>query len=221
VLTEPASSVDFGLDLRPGDPRLPGPALHAELTRLREAHRLAPVNFGGVLMHLVTRFDDLDACFRDDEGLPAGPTYAMSVEPCQDVTFESLDGPEHHALRDLATRGLRSRPTTRYANTALPPLVDSVIDRFVDQREADLVADFTAVFPFLVFADCMGLPFDRADRFMDWAFDILSYPVATERGLAAAAELTAYLEPVLAARRGSPADDLLSSMVTPNATVGR
>jgi cytochrome P450 len=210
--TEPVSSVDFGLDLGPGDTRLPGPALHTELARLRADHRLAPVDFGGMVMHLVTRFDDLDACFRDDEGLPAGPTYAMTVEPCQGVTFESVDGPEHHALRDLTTRGLRRRAVERYAAGVLGELCDSVIDRFAHRGEADLVAEFTSVFPFLVFADRMGLPFDEADRFMAWAFDILSYPVAPDTGLAAAAELTGYLEPVLQSRRTDPRDDLLSSM---------
>lgn len=209
-----ASEIDFGLDLRPDEPRLAGPALHAELARLRERHRLAPVDFGGITMLLVTRFDDLDAAFRDDEGLPAGPTYAMTVEPCQGVTFESTDGPEHHALRDLSTRGLRRRPTDRYAAGALPGLADRLIDRFADRGRADLVADFTRAFPFLVFADRMGLPFDRADRFMDWAFDILGYPTDRERGLLAAAELTDYVDPVLVDRRACPVDDLLSSMVT-------
>jgi cytochrome P450 len=210
----PVSDVDFGLDLGPGDSRLPGAELHRELARLRNAHRLAPVDFGGIPMQLVTRFADLEACFRDDEGLPAGPTYAMTVEPCQGVTFESLDGPEHHVLRDLAARGLRRRPVEQYAREGLAALCDTVIDRFAGRGRADLIADFTSVFPFLVFADRMGLPFDAADQFMRWAFDILSYPIAPEPGVLAAAELTEYLEPVLQARRQTPSDDLLSSMCT-------
>lgn len=212
--TQPVSDIDFGLDLRPDATRLPGQELHAELARLRDAYRLAPVDFGGMVMQLVTGFDDLDACFRDDEGLPAGPTYAMTVEPCQGVTFESLDGPEHHALRDLTTRELRRRPIDRYAAGGLRELTDAVIDRFIDDDAVDLVRDFTSVYPFLVFADRMGLPFDAADSFMDWAFDILSYPVDPAAGMAAAAELTEYLEPVLEGRRREAGTDLLSSMCT-------
>lgn len=213
-LGEPVSEVDFGLELRPEGQLLPGAALHQELARIRRNHRLAPVRFGDFTMLLVGRFADLDACFRDDEGLPAGPTYAMTVEPCQGVTFESTDGAEHDALRDLSTRGLRRRPTQSYAASRLPDLADRVIDRFVERGEADLVAEFTSVFPFLVLGDRLGLPGDRADRFMDWAFDILGYPVDPDRGVAAARELTEYAEPVLASRRSQPSGDLMSSMCT-------
>ena len=214
LLSEPVSEVDFGLDFRPPGPLLPGGELHREMARLRERYRLAPIRFGEFTMQLITSHADLEAAFRDDEGLPAGPTYAMTVEPCQGVTFESLDGPEHHLLRDLSTREMRARPVARYAESALPPLVDSVIDRCASRGEADLVSEFTAVFPFLVFADRMGLPLDASDRFMDWAFGILGYQLDHQGGLAAARELTEYLEPVMQERMACPLDDQLSSMLT-------
>lgn len=211
---QPVSEIDFGLNLRPEAPLLPGEAFHRELGRIREAQRLAPVRFGGAVLRLITRFDDLDAAFKDDEQLPAGPTYKMTIEPCQGVTFESLDGPEHHTLRDLSTRALRKRPIARFAETKLPAIAHQVIDRFAADGEADLVAQFTAVYPFLVFAHRLGLPLEEAERFKDWAFDILNYPLDHAGGLRAAAEVTAYTEPVLAARRACPVDDLLSSMTT-------
>jgi cytochrome P450 len=209
-----ASEIDFGLDLRPAAPLLPGEEFHRELARLRAAHRLAPVRFGGAVLPMVTRFEDLDAAFRDDENLPAGPTYAMTIEPCQGVTFESVDGPEHNTLRHLTTRKLRRRPIAEYAEEKLPAIAHRVIDAFAGRGEADLVREFTAVFPFLVFGHRMGLPGDDAQQFMDWAFDILSYPLDHATGRAAAAALTDYTRPILAERRGCPADDMLSSMAT-------
>ncbi len=209
----PDSEVDFGLDLRPAAPLLPGAAFHREMARLRAAHRLPLVRFSGALMPLITRYDDLDAAFRNDAELPAGPTYAASIEPCQGVTFESVDGPEHTALRQLTTRGLRAGPVARFAESRMPALAHQVIDAFAGRGEAELVRDFTARFPFLVFGARLGLPLDEAGRFLDWAFDILSYPVDHAAGLAAAAELTAYTRPVLAERRARPRDDLLSMMV--------
>jgi hypothetical protein len=46
----------------------------------------------------------------------------MTIEPCQGVTFESVDGSEHRALRHLTTRGLRARPVARYAEESVPAL---------------------------------------------------------------------------------------------------
>ena len=209
---DPLSDVDFGLDLAPDSPILPGEAFHREMARLRASHRLAPVRFGEATIPLITRYADLDAAFRNDAELPAGPTYAMSIEPCQGVTFESLDGPEHSLLRHLSTQGLHKRSVARFAEHRIPALAHEVIDGFAARGEADLVADFTARFPFLVFGVRMGLPLDKAHRFMDWAFDILTYPVDHAAGLAAAAELSTYTAPVLAERRREPADDLLSLM---------
>ncbi len=209
-----SSDVVFAFSLTPEEPLLPGEEFHQLLASLRSEHRLAPVKFLGAPMGLITGFADLDAAFRDDEAFPAGPTYASSIEPCQGFTFESCDGPEHHALRDLSTRALRSRPVARFADDHLGQLAHDVIDRFADQEHVDLVEAFTAVFPFLVFGRRMGLPGTDAPTYFRWAFDVLGYPGDNATGLAAASALTEHVEPVLAERRRCPTDDLLSSMVT-------
>lgn len=208
------TTTDFALSLIPDEPLLPGDEFHRLLARLRRTHRVATVRFLGAEAFLILRFDDLDAAFRDDEGFPAGPTYATTIEPCQGFTFESCDGPEHHLLRDLTTRELRARPVARFADEHLDQLAHSVIDGFPDHDEVDLVASFTAVFPFLTFALRMGLPVSDAATYYRWAFDILGYPGDHETGLRAAAALTEHVDPVLIERRRCPADDLISSMTT-------
>ncbi len=208
------SPVDLALSLTPDEPLLPGDEFHRLLARLRRDQRMATVRFLGAEAFLILRFDDVDAAFRDDEGFPAGPTYATTIEPCQGFTFESCDGPEHHLLRDLATRELRAQPVNRFATQHLGGLAHSVIDGFADRDEVDLVASFTAVFPFLTFALRMGLPVSDAATYYRWAFDILGYPGDHETGLQAAAALTEHVEPVLRDRRRCPADDLISSMTT-------
>lgn len=211
-----AAQIDFaGVD----DNELAGEAFHDHLRQRRAEGALVDATLFGMPARLITRYAELDAAFRDDEGFPAGPTYATTIEPCQGLTFESTDGPEHHLLRDLTTRELRARPVARFAADAIAPLADELIDDFVDAGGGDLIELFTARFPFYVFGRRMGLPDDRRDQFFRWSFDILGYPGDPSTGLAAAAELTAYMEPALAMRRGCPVDqlpgpDMLSSMVT-------
>ena len=214
----PGAQIDFALAADPAAPLLPGPAFHDHLRELRDRAPIVDATMLGIPCRLITRYAELDAAFRDDEGFPAGPTYATTIEPCQGVTFESVDGHEHHVLRDLSTRELRARPVARFAATHVGSLADELIDGFVADGGGDLVELFTARFPFHVFGRRMGLPDDRRDAYFGWSFDILGYPGDQARGLAAAAELTAYTEPVLARRRACPVadlpDDMLSSMVT-------
>lgn len=217
MMTPVDEPIDLALLSATDDPILAGESFHEVMRELRETAAVATVSFLGTRCRIITRYAELDAAFRDDEGFPAGPTYATTIEPCQGVTFESLDGPEHHLLRALTTRELRARPVSRYANDHVGAIADRVIDDLLDDHPegfTDLVDSFTRRFPFLVFGHRMGLPEDRADEYFRWSFDILGYPADNATGLAAAAELTAFVEPVLAERRRRPVDDMLSSMAT-------
>jgi len=60
----------------------------------------------------------------------------------------------------------------------------------------------------------LGLPLDADQRFLDWALQLINYPWDPEGALAASAEFTNYLAPLVAERRGKPGDDLLSLLAT-------
>jgi cytochrome P450 len=218
AMSDPAqtdlATVDLAFGAHPDLPLLPGPDFHSYLRQRRTEGPVVPASMMGIPARLITRYDELDATFRDDEGFPAGPTYATTIEPCQGITFESTDGDEHNILRDLSTRELRARPIARFADRHIGALADETIDGFIDDGGGDLVDLFTATFPFNVFGRRMGLPDTRRDQYFDWSSDILGFPGNPAAGLAAAAELTAYIDPMLAERRRCPADDMLSSMVT-------
>mgnify|MGYP002833943497 CR=1 FL=1 len=207
--------VDFGPSISPeGEGGLfPGESFHERLRLLRDSGPVVPAGLSGIPCHLITRYVELESAFSDNDGFPAGPTYAASIEPCQGVTFESTDGDEHNILRSLSTQALRSRPIGRFAESDVAPIADGLIDGFLDDGGGDLVELFTSKFPFYVFGRRMGLPDDLRDEYFRWSFDILGYPRDPKIGLSAAAELTSYVEPVLTERRECPADDMLSSMV--------
>ena len=196
-----------------GESLFSGESFHNCLRSLRNTGPIVPAALLGLPCHLITRYAELESAFSDNDGFPAGPTYAASIEPCQGVTFESTAGAEHNHLRSLSTGALRARPIAKFAESEIAPLADQLIDDFVAEGGGDLVELFTAKFPFYVFGRRMGLPDDLRDEYFRWSFDILGYPRSPEVGLSAAAELTAYVEPVLAARRECPTGDMLSSMI--------
>jgi cytochrome P450 len=91
-------------------------------------------------------------------------------------------------------------------------VVHELIDRFAPRGRAELAREFTFAFPVQVIARMMGLPREDYVRFQRLSIELLNVVYDWECGLAASAALKAYLAEVLAERRRSPADDLISTL---------
>lgn len=130
------------------------------------------------------------------------------------------DPPDHTRLRALVSRAF----TPRVAE-GLRARVQGIADELLDAVGAprfDLIAALAAPLPLLVIAELLGVP--GADRALltSWSADIFKgidivAPDAQDAALtsasAAAVELGAYLRALLAERRRTPRDDLLSALV--------
>ncbi len=194
------------IDVGRGD--FPGEDLHRTLRELRAARGpVTEVAFGGRPAWIVTGHAELKAAFKDEAAFPAGEWYRRVIEPTQGRTFESMDGPEHHLVRRLATPAFRSRAVARMEREGLADLAHELIDGFEAQGEGDLVPLYTARFPFLVISRLLGVPQDRESEFVGWALGILRFDAE------AAKALTDYLLPVLEARRREPRDDVISGLL--------
>jgi pulcherriminic acid synthase len=85
----------------------------------------------------------------------------------------------------------------------------------------DLVSQFSRRFPVSVIAAMLGLPAADRPQFIEWYSRIMDFVTnyagdegVNERGVRARSELTDYLLPLIAERRRSPGDDLISAIVT-------
>jgi cytochrome P450 len=108
----------------------------------------------------------------------------------------------------------RQRTLARWEETLVRRIIDRLIDGFVDRGHADLVPDFTFLFPSQVVAGVLGLPPEDFRRFQRWALAIISLNTHWDAGIAAAEELKAYLAVILAERRRHPAEDVISDLAT-------
>jgi cytochrome P450 len=192
---------------------LPGNQLHAYLARQRETAPLTETRLIDSPARLLTRFNDVRTFLADLDTFPAGSTYEMLVQPTVGRTFISMDGDDHDAYRMLAMPAFRSRPATRFVESALVPLAHEVIDRFAARGEVDLVAEFTRVLPFWAISRKVGLPEGTEEQQRAWALALLSYPVDPDRALAASQEVTRFLAPVIEERRNHATDDVLSHLL--------
>jgi len=133
-----------------------------------------------------------------------------------------LDPPRHTRLRALVSRAFTPR-----AISALSPRIEAIstelLDSLRDRDEFDCVADYAEPLPVRVIAEMIGMPAEEHATFARWSRAIvnLSYAITGgESGARAAREYVAvkddivrYLAGMIAERRASPTDDLLSTIV--------
>jgi cytochrome P450 len=182
----------------------------------------------------VTRYDDVDACLRDErfssdriapyrrarldgEGSDPGVRAAFGV--LEDwMVFK--DPPDHTRLRTLLSRAFTPRAVDRM-RPRVAEIADELLTDVAGRGRADLVGDYAYPLTASVIAEMLGVP--RADRarFKDWSDQITGLVFGgmgdTDRHTAGAngmAELTDYLSGLVAAHERDPADDLLSALIS-------
>jgi cytochrome P450 len=187
-----------------GTASLPGDELHRHLAAARAVPGLASGTLLGMPVRLVARADEVRSLLLDDGQFAGGATYQFQVEPVVGPTFISMDGPDHHLYRRLATPAFRSRRVRRFVETELEPLAHEVLDGFVEDGGGDLVERFARVLPFRVISRKLGLPVSSEAEQRRLALQMLSYPATPEVALAAAERVGELARPAIAEARDRP-----------------
>jgi cytochrome P450 len=163
---------------------------------------------------LLTRYHDVADAFRDEARLPSAAAYRLHSEPVQGRTLQCMDGEEHRVNRALVAPAFRATMLPRYVEPILEPVAHRLVDELAHGGTADLVADFTKRFPFAVITRLLGLPPTDDAHLHRWALGLVNFPWDPQGALAASGEFTRYLAPLVAKRRHTPGDDLLSRLAT-------
>ncbi|TFH29755.1 MAG: cytochrome P450 [Myxococcales bacterium] len=192
---------------------LPGMELHELMDRLREQAPIVPVMFMGMPSWLITRQAELEQAFKDSEHLPPERAYKFGIEPLIGETFQSMSGERHRFYRKLATPTFRPRMVEQINFTMFSDVANELIDTFVDDGEADLVAQFTERYPHIVIARLLGLPRDEEEQFARWVVGILNFKLDPARARECRDQLWAYLDPVIDERTRNPKDDVISQLI--------
>jgi cytochrome P450 len=201
-------ALDFALD------ELPGEALHRVLHAYRARGPVQPTRFFGAPAFVLTEAKSLGDAFMDEHRFPGHRMYQVSFEPAVGKTFISdPDRASHLTYRKLATPAFRSRAVSSYESSGLASLAHELVDGLAGREAFDLVGDFTARFPYLVISRLLGIPRDREAEFHGWALALFGNRQDPERARQARESLTEFLEPVIADRRRTPREDVISGLI--------
>ncbi len=129
----------------------------------------------------------------------------------------SAEGDEHTRLRRLVGPAF----SPRHADALRPymrSVVNELLDPFVANGEAELVADFCEHYPIPIICELFGAPKEDWQLFSTWATDIFRIfngNLVEDMPLIFKAqdELDAYVSEIVERRRSTPTDDLISSLI--------
>ena len=130
----------------------------------------------------------------------------------------NMDDPRHKLRRALVNKGFTKRRVDDH-ETKIRRIVTELIDAVCEKGRCDFVREIAAPLPMIVIGDLLGvLPEDR-DRLLRWSEEMLAASTATaapalaERAAKAGLEYAQYALRVIAGRRATPTDDLMSVLV--------
>jgi cytochrome P450 len=129
-------------------------------------------------------------------------------------TILEMDEPEHSRYRRLIQQAFSKKALARWETELVKPSVNACIDAFVARGRADLVRELTFPFPVNVIAGMLGLPPADLPSFHRLAVELISIAINPMRGIQASQALERYFQPLIAARREAPRDDLISVLAT-------
>jgi cytochrome P450 len=194
----------------------------------------------GLNRWFVTRHADVRACLRDRRlgrnFRHVGSEEEFRAEPLDPRWQEFWDGerwsllwlepPDHTRIRKLVAAAFTPRsveamrePAERLANELLEP--------FLDHGRMDLLYDFAQPYSIGLICRLLGVPDDRHRDLLDWSHAMVKmyeFDTSEEQAEAAnraAAEFRDYVLDLLAERRRSPRDDLVTGLVEAHVDGGR
>jgi cytochrome P450 len=193
--------------------------------RLREAQQQAPVARGPfgleVLSYQMVRAVLRDKRFQVPKGIVLQAQGVTSGRLWDKVMSSLLciDGDAHQRLRSLCSKAFTPRTVARLHDTIVGVL-DDLVDRFADAGRCDIVDDLARPYPVPIICALLGAPREDWQLFSAWADDIFpAFSFAADihalepTVMRAWGELDDYVDEMVAVRRYSLSNDLLSDLI--------
>ncbi|OBK93326.1 cytochrome [Mycobacterium asiaticum] len=193
--------------------------------RIQSAQQQAPVALGPfgpeVLSYHLVRSVLRDNRFQIPPGLNL-VVQGITSGPLWDKVMNSLlclEGDAHHRLRSLTSKAFTPRATLRLHDTMVA-MMNELIDGVADAGGCDVVTDLARPYPVPIICALLGAPREDWQRFSRWAdaifkaFSFIAGVAEIEPAVMRAwGELDDYVDEMVARRRHSLTDDLLSDLI--------
>lgn len=146
------------------------------------------------------------------QGITSGPLWDRVA-----ASLLTIDGAAHQRLRRLVAKVFTPRAAERLRSTAID-VITNLVEPLTSAGRCDIVDDVARQYPIPVICALLGAPHHDWQLFSAWADDVLKafFWDAVNDGPAALrawAELDDYLDGMIAERRDTLTDDLISELI--------
>jgi cytochrome P450 len=125
------------------------------------------------------------------------------------------DGEAHRRLRSLVSKAFTPK-MIQSLRPRIEQIAAELLDRAAAKGEMELVADYAFPLPITVIAELLGIPLDNQENFRIWSNAIMRpalTPEAQQEALGMMQQFGQYMQQLVAERRQSPGQDLLSGLI--------
>ncbi|MGN6335060.1 cytochrome P450 [Mycobacterium sp.] len=193
-------------------------------TQLLAAQRLAPIALGPFGPEVLS-YDLVRTVLRDSR-FQIPPGYILAVQgitsgPLWDKVVNSLlgmEGAEHQRVRSVVSKAFTPRAVERLHAT-IADVIDEIVEPISRQGHCDVVTDIARPYPVPVICALLGAPREDWQQFSAWTDDIFkafTFPFTVDdvpKVMQAWGELDDYVDDMVARRRRTLTDDLLSDLI--------
>ena len=173
----------------------------------------APAEMRPEHLYSAVSFDAVNTVFRDGKVFNShiyDSTIGLFIGP----TILAMEGKKHWEHRNLVSAAFKSKSLQGWEPEVVRPVVNALIDEFVDAGAADLIRDFTLEFPTRVISKLLGLPEEDLPWFRKRAVELISYHVKWKQAFEASSALKEYFLDQIEKRRSKPTEDIIGDLVT-------
>ncbi|OBJ80818.1 hypothetical protein A9W97_26695 [Mycobacterium gordonae] len=203
--------------------------IYSVIRTVRPVLEVPVPNYAGPGAWMLTRYRDVHSVLRDPrfsvERLRA-PLMRDNLDRMPEFLRQSatgmrsmlvMDPPDHTRVRKLVNKAFTPKRVA-----ALRGHIEAIVGELADEAQAkgtfDLIHDVAEPLPAIVIAELLGVPAEDHRQFRQWSSAMINgfgSPNAEARATSAEAarQVFDYLADVIAARRRTPREDLISAMI--------
>ncbi len=139
--------------------------------------------------------------------------YTFNLGASFGRSVSTMDAPEHTRYRRIFQKVFLPQFVREWSSSVVDPVVADLMEEFIHEGKADLVKQFTLLYPFGVIYKQLALPVEEGKIFHKLAIAQTLISIYRDKGTEASDKLGEYFPKLIAERRANPGDDLVSLLV--------